>query len=102
MDSCGFSVLLVQFMLVCGSGSLGAGVGADVGVGLSVSEHTAQYDAHLWTDHAPAAAWLFYFRAVCRFLRFFRFFHRCSPHGRISEHADALDRLSVAHAWARP
>ena len=51
IDSCAFSVLLFhcvlflfQFMLVCGCGSQGAVVGAYVGVGLSVTEHTAQHD----------------------------------------------------------
>ena len=46
-------------MLVCGCGS--QGVGADVGVGLSVIEHTAQHDTHLWKYHSPTAVWFLCF-----------------------------------------
>ena len=58
------------------SGSRVAGVGVDVGVGLTVTEHAAQHDTHSWTYHAPAAVWFFFwfhldlFGAVCHFLMF--------------------------------
>ena len=81
-------------MLVCGCGSHGAGVGADVGVCLSVIEHTAQYDTHLWTYHAPTAVWFLVFLIFSDFsaVRLFlsMLFFRCSLHGRISEHADRM------------
>ena len=43
-------------MLVGGWGSLVAGVG----VGLTVTEHAAQYNMHSWAYHAPAAVWHFF------------------------------------------
>ena len=52
-------------MLVCGCGSLGAVVGPDVGVGLTVTEHTVLCDTHLWTYHACTSSrvsclWVFF------------------------------------------
>ena len=78
-----------------GCGSQGAGEGADVGVGLSVIEHTAQYDTHSWKYHAPTAVCFLCFGYFFRFLRPFdsflkRFSLRCSLNGRISEHADRV------------
>ena len=76
---------MFHFVLVCGCGSLGVGKGADVGVGLAVTEHTAQYDTHLWTHHAPAAECFCYvffrlFFPSDDFFDFFRSFSTQAPY----------------------
>ena len=96
-------------MLVCGCGSLDSGVGADVGVGLTVTEHTAQHDTHLWTYYAPAAVWLFWgtFCVVWRRLANFKkcaFFLTDAPFLAESRGMRTLQVVwqSVVHPWTRP
>ena len=100
IDSGGFSVLKlhcfeIKNMLVCGCGSLVAGAFADVGVGLSVTDHSAIRHAPVDISCTSSRMFLFfvYFPIFPDRLAVL-FFHRCFQHGRLSDHADALDRLT--------